>query len=65
MTPNDIWKMVRELLQKDLTQVTMDAWFSDLTAVEFQNDRFVLHTPDSVSSSSFDFSAERSPTTST
>ena len=39
--------MVRELLQKDLTQVTMDAWFSDLTAVEFQNDRFVLHTPDS------------------
>ena len=47
MTPNDIWKMVRELLQKDLTQVTMDAWFSDLTAVEFQNDRFVLHTPDS------------------
>ena len=47
MTPNDIWKMVRELLHKDLTQVTMDAWFSDLTAVEFQNDRFVLHTPDS------------------
>lgn len=47
MTPNDIWKMVLELLQKDLTQVTMDAWFSDLTAVEFQNDRFVLHTPDS------------------
>lgn len=39
--------MVLELLQKDLTQVTMDAWFSDLTAVEFQNDRFVLHTPDS------------------
>ena len=27
--------------------------------------RTVLHTPDSVSSSSFDFSAERSPTTST
>ena len=47
MTPNDIWKMVLELLQKDLTQVTIDAWFSDLTAVEFQNDRFVLHTPDS------------------
>lgn len=47
MTPNDIWKMVLELLQKDLTQVTMDAWFSDLTAVEFQDDRFVLHTPDS------------------
>ena len=47
MTPNDIWKLVLELLQTDLTQVTMDAWFSDLTAVEFQNDRFVLHTPDS------------------
>lgn len=46
-TPSDIWKMVLTLLQKDLTPVTMDAWFSDLTAVAFQNDEFILHTPDS------------------
>jgi chromosomal replication initiator protein len=39
--------MVLTLLQKDLTPVTMDAWFSDLTAVAFQNDEFILHTPDS------------------
>ncbi|MDO5549079.1 MAG: chromosomal replication initiator protein DnaA [Eubacteriales bacterium] len=46
-TPSDIWKLVLGLLQKDLTPVTMDAWFSDLTAVEFRDDQFVLHTPDS------------------
>ena len=46
-TPSDIWKMVLGLLEKQLNQVTLDAWFSDLTAVEFKNDCLVLHTPDS------------------
>lgn len=46
-TPSDIWKLVLGLLQKDLTPVTMDAWFSDLTAVEFRDDQLILHTPDS------------------
>lgn len=46
-TPSDIWKLVLGLLEKQLNQVTLDAWFSDLTAVEFKNDRLVLHTPDS------------------
>lgn len=46
-TPSDIWKLVLNLLEKQLNQVTLDAWFSDLTAVEFKNDQLVLHTPDS------------------
>ena len=46
-TPSDVWKLVLSLLEKQLNQVTLDAWFSDLTAVEFKNDQLVLHTPDS------------------
>ena len=45
-TPGDIWKMVLSLLEKRLQPVTLDAWFDDLTAVEFKDDTLLLHTPD-------------------
>ena len=46
MQPEDIWKIVLNLLEKTLQPVTIDAWFDDLTAVEFKNDTLLLHTPD-------------------
>ena len=45
-TPADIWKVVLTLLEKRLQPVTIDAWFDDLTAVEFKDDTLLLHTPD-------------------
>lgn len=45
-TPADIWKLVLGLLQGRLQAVTLDAWFDDLTAVEFKDDTLLLHTPD-------------------
>lgn len=45
-TPADIWNMVLGLLEKRLQPVTIDAWFDDLTAVEFKDDTLLLHTPD-------------------
>ena len=45
-TPDDIWKMVLSLLEKRLQPVTLDAWFDDITAVEFKDDTLLLHTPD-------------------
>ena len=45
-TPADIWKVVLTLLEKRLQPVTLDAWFDDLTAVEFKDDTLLLHTPD-------------------
>lgn len=38
--------MVLGLLEKRLQPVTIDAWFDDLTAVEFKDDTLLLHTPD-------------------
>lgn len=45
-TPGDIWKMVLSILEKRLQPVTLDAWFDDITAVEFKDDTLLLHTPD-------------------
>ena len=45
MNPAEIWKMVYGLLEQTMQPVTMAAWFDDLTAVRFENDTFVLHTP--------------------
>ena len=45
-TPADIWKVLMTLLEKRLQPVTIDAWFDDLTAVEFKDDTLLLHTPD-------------------
>ncbi len=45
MNPTEIWKMVYGLLEQTMQPVTMAAWFDDLTAVRFENDTFVLHTP--------------------
>ncbi|MGN1030665.1 MAG: chromosomal replication initiator protein DnaA [Butyricicoccaceae bacterium] len=45
MNPAEIWKMVYALLEQTMQPTTMAAWFDDLTAVKFENDTFVLHTP--------------------
>ena len=41
----DIWAKVLELMQPDMTPTTINTWFDDVTAVELENDRFVLYSP--------------------
>ncbi len=45
-TPENIWNLVFAQLEKKLSPVALDAWFNDLTAVEFKDDTLLLHTPD-------------------
>lgn len=45
-TPENIWNLVFAQLEKQLSPVALDAWFNDLTAVEFKDDTLLLHTPD-------------------
>lgn len=44
-TPVDIWKMTLKLLEKSIQPVTLAAWFDDVTAVDFKQNRLTLHTP--------------------
>ena len=41
----DIWAKVLSLMQADLTSVTINTWFSDTTAVDLEEDRLVLCSP--------------------
>lgn len=41
----DIWAKVLDLMQADLTSVTINTWFGDTTAVEMEEDRLVLCSP--------------------
>lgn len=41
----DIWSKVLSLMQADLTSVTINTWFSDTTAVDLEEDRLVLCSP--------------------
>ena len=41
----DIWAKVLDLMNADLTSVTINTWFRDITAVEMQDDRLVLCSP--------------------
>jgi len=41
----DIWSKVLELMNADLTSVTINTWFRDMTAVEMEDDRLVLCSP--------------------
>ena len=41
----DIWAKVLSLMQADLTSVTINTWFSDITAVELEDDRLILCSP--------------------
>ena len=41
----DIWAKVLSLMQTDLTSVTINTWFSDTTAVDLEEDRLVLCSP--------------------
>lgn len=38
----DVWEMVKELLKKDMTMVSIDTWFGDAQAVALEGDRFLL-----------------------
>ena len=41
----DIWAKVLDLMKADLTSVTINTWFSDMTAVEMEDNRLVLCSP--------------------
>ncbi len=41
----DIWVKVLDLMKADLTSVTINTWFSDMSAVEMEDDRLVLCSP--------------------
>ena len=41
----DIWTKVLDLMKADLTSVTINTWFSDMTAVEMEDGRLVLCSP--------------------
>ena len=41
----DIWSKVLELMQADLTSVTINTWFGDTTAVALEEDRLMLCSP--------------------
>ena len=42
---NEVWKMVLEILRKDLTETAISTWFNECRAIELANNRFFLHTP--------------------
>ena len=41
----EIWTKVLELMQTKLTSVTINTWFSDMTAVDMEDDKLVLCSP--------------------
>ena len=41
----DIWAKVLDLMQADMTPVTLNTWFDDTTAVALEDDRLVLCSP--------------------
>ena len=41
----DIWAKVLTLMQADLTSVTINTWFGDTTAVDLEEDRLILCSP--------------------
>ena len=41
----DIWSKVLELMQADLTSVTINTWFGDTSAVALEEDRLILCSP--------------------
>lgn len=41
----DIWAKVLDLMKADLTSVTINTWFSDVSAVEMEDSRLILCSP--------------------
>ena len=41
----DIWAKVLDLMQADMTPVTLNTWFDDTVAVDLEEDRFILCSP--------------------
>lgn len=41
----EIWKRVLQLMETDLTAITIGTWFDDAEAVALEADRFVLYVP--------------------
>ncbi len=43
--PEDLWKKILTLMERQLTPTTISAWFDDAEPVSLEDDRFVLCTP--------------------
>lgn len=41
----NIWTKVLDLLRKDFTEVALETWFKECTAVKFTDGRLFIHTP--------------------
>ena len=41
----DIWRMILDILRKDLSEVTLNAWFDEVTAVDLKDSVFLLYCP--------------------
>lgn len=41
----NIWEKVLDLLRKDFTEVAIETWFKDCSAVKYKDGRLFLHTP--------------------
>jgi len=41
----DVWEKVLTLMQNDMTPTTINTWFDDTTAVDLEEDRFILISP--------------------
>ena len=41
----DIWVKVLELMQADMTPVTLNTWFDDTVAIDLEENRFILCSP--------------------
>ena len=43
--PEDVWKKILSLMEREMTSTTINTWFDDARAVALEGDRFVLYTP--------------------
>ena len=42
---HDIWRMILDTLRKDLSEVTISAWFDEVVAVDLKDSVFLLYCP--------------------
>ena len=45
--PDDIWKKVLSLMEREMTSTTINTWFDDARALSLEGDCFTLYTPTS------------------
>jgi chromosomal replication initiator protein len=46
LTPQDLWAQVMEILQKELSEVSIDRWFRHLSPSQIQDQTLVVDVPD-------------------